>query len=171
MSSEFETSLNELEIFKHERRFAGSVTQIWDAWTQEEQLLSWWGPAGMTLNITHFDFRPGGQMIYSMSSPLGTMWGKFVYQDIKAPHDLSYIVSFCTEDATPIRHPIVPLWPLEVMTVQNFSQDGDKTLIRSSSYPLRATPAEHAAFVAGHASMHMGFNATFSQLDAYLTTL
>lgn len=155
-------------IFAQERRFAGTQQRLWEVWTIPEHLEQWWGPAGMKLIIKRLDLEAGKDMLYGMQGPMGTMWGKFVYVDIKAPNRLSYIVSFCNEEGIPVRHPMAPLWPLEVYCEQDFIADGDETVLKSRSWAINANEAEVAVYKAGFAGMAVGFAGTLGQLDAYL---
>lgn len=165
------------EIFKISRTFDAPQALFWDVCTQAGHLAEWFGPAGMKLIVKSLDFKPGGTFLYGMQMPpnaLGggvTMWGKWVFREIEAPSRMAYVVSFCNEAGDPVRHPMAPLWPLEVLAIQTLTPVGDKTLFESRSYPINATPEERAIFKAGHASMQMGFTGTYMQLDAYLAKL
>ena len=159
---------SEDEVFKLSRVFDASPDLLWATWTQSEHLTQWFAPAGMKLTVKSLDLKPGGVFLYGMQGPMGTMWGKWVFREIMAPQKLSYVVSFCSEAGMPVRHPMAPLWPLEVLAVQTLAVQGDKTLMESRSWPINATPEERAVFKAGHAGMQMGFGGAFTQLDAYL---
>jgi len=163
---------SEAEIFKIERTFDAPRDLVWAACTEAQHLSSWFGPPGTTVKVKTLDFTPGGLFLYGMEMPGGlTMWGKWVFREIEAPSKMSYVVSFCTEDGTPVRHPMAPLWPLEVLAVQSFIDQGAKTLMQSRSWPINATAEERAVFTAGHASMQMGFTGAYTQLDVYLATI
>lgn len=167
--AQFEQPASEAEVFKIERTFDASPALIWDVCTKAEHLSQWFGPPGTTVQVKSLDLTPSGTFLYGMVMPGGmTMWGKWVFRQVEAPHTLAYVVSFCTEDGTPVRHPMAPLWPLEVLAVQTFEAAGDKTLMKSRSWPINASAEERAVFTAGHASMQMGFTGAYMQLDAYL---
>ncbi len=163
---------SEAEIFSMSRTFDASPDLLWAVLTQAEHLANWFGPVGMKLIVKSLDFKSGGVFLYGMQMPTGmTMWGKWVFREIDAPKKLSYVVSFCTEAGDPVRHPMAPLWPLEVLAVQTLTAQDGKTLYESRSWPINATAEERAVFTAGHAGMNMGFSGTWAQLDAYLLTL
>ena len=160
------------EVFKLSRTFDAPKALIWACWTEADHLANWFGPAGMKLIVKSLDLRVGGTFLYGMQMPTGiTMWGKWVFREINAPDSMAYVVSFCNEAGQPVRHPMAPLWPLEVLAIQTLSEKDAKTLTESRSYPINATPEERAVFKAGHASMQMGFGGTFAQLDAYLARI
>jgi uncharacterized protein YndB with AHSA1/START domain len=163
---------SEDEVFTLSHTFGAPIQTLWNLWTTREHLMHWWGPLGMTLSVKSLELRPGGTFLYGVQTPVGLiMWGKLVYTDINASTGLGYVVSFCSEDGTVTRHPLAPLWPLEVKVTQGFEAKGDQTLLSSRSYPINATSEEHAIFKAGHAGMRMGLASTVAQLEAYLTTL
>lgn len=167
-----EQPASDAEVFTIERVFDASVALVWDVCTKAEHLGQWFGPPGTTVKVRSLDLKPGGVFLYGMEMPGGvTMWGKWVFRQIDAPNSLAYVVSFCTEDGTPVRHPMAPMWPLEVLAVQTFKDQNGKTLMTSRSWPINATPEERAVFTAGHASMQMGFSGAWMQLDAYLTRM
>ena len=159
---------SEDEVFSIDRVFDASPELLWAVMTQADHLAQWFGPVGMKLVVKSLDLKPGGNFHYGMQGPMGVMWGKWVFREIDAPKTISYVVSFCNEAGVPVRHPMAPLWPLEVLAVQTLTAQGNKTLMESRSWPINATPEERAVFKAGHASMQMGFSGTWAQLDAYL---
>ena len=167
-----ETPASEDEVFTLSRTFDASKALLWDVLTKEDHLANWFGPAGMKLIVKSLDFKVGGTFLYGMQMPTGmTMWGKWVFREINAPDIMAYVVSFCNEAGQPVRHPMAPLWPLEVLAIQTLTEKDGKTIYESRSFPINATPEERAIFKAGHSSMQMGFGGTFMQLDAYLARL
>lgn len=167
-----ETPTAEDEVFKLSRTIDAPLALAWDVWTRAEHLANWFGPAGMKLIVKSLDLKVGGTFLYGMQMPTGvTMWGKWVFREISAPHTLAYVVSFCNEAGQPVRHPMAPLWPLEVLAIQTLTEKDGKTQFESRSFPINATPEERAIFKAGHAGMQMGFGGTFTQLETYLAKL
>lgn len=167
-----ETPAAEDEVFKLARTFDASKALLWDVVTKAEHLANWFGPAGMKLIVKSLDLRVGGTFLYGMQMPTDvTMWGKWVFREINAPDSLAYVVSFCNEAGQPVRHPMAPLWPLEVLAIQTLTEKDGKTIYESQSFPINATPEERAIFKAGHAGMQMGFGGTFTQLELYLAKL
>lgn len=53
------------------RLFHATPTQLFEAFSDPEQLAKWWGPAGFTNTIHEFDFRPGGAWRLTMHGPNG----------------------------------------------------------------------------------------------------
>ena len=164
--------VSESEVFVLNRTFDASPELLWAVLTEAQHIGQWFGPAGTKLIVKSLDLKVGGTFLYGMQMPTGiTMWGKWVFREINAPDSMAYVVSFCNEAGQPVRHPMAPLWPLEVLAIQTLTEKDGKTLTESRSYPINASPEERAIFKAGHASMQMGFGGTFAQLDAYLARI
>ncbi|QDT71880.1 SRPBCC family protein [Lacipirellula limnantheis] len=53
------------------RLFHATPTELFEAFSDPEQLAKWWGPAGFTNTIHEFDFRPGGAWRLTMHGPNG----------------------------------------------------------------------------------------------------
>lgn len=142
---------------------------VWKAFTEAARMEQWWGPKGMPTRVAKLEFRPGGIFLYSMRAPDGKeWWGKWVYREIVAPERLVSVVSFTDEKRNPVRHPMSPTWPLEVLSTATFSAQANKTLLTVRSVAINATEAERKTFEAGFKGMEQGFNGTWDQLAEYL---
>ncbi|WP_044560672.1 SRPBCC domain-containing protein [Azospirillum sp. B4] len=161
--------------FSLSRRFAATPCLLWSAYTEPERLRLWWGPKGFTWVRGSLDLRPGGAFLYGMTAPGGdfTMWGKWTFREIIAPTPsspgvLSFVVSFTDPDGTPIRHPMSPTWPLELLSTVSFVADNGATRLDNTAVPVNATAEEEATFAAGLEGMRQGWGGTLDQLDDYL---
>lgn len=76
---------------------------VFQAFTQPEHLLHWWGPKGSSIEVVRLDLHKQGMFLYSMEQGGQKMYGRFVYQDIKAPERLSYTSAFSDENGNAIR--------------------------------------------------------------------
>lgn len=54
------------------RMFDASVSTLFNAFSDPENLKQWWGPNGFTNTIEQFEFKPGGTWKYIMHGPDGT---------------------------------------------------------------------------------------------------
>jgi uncharacterized protein YndB with AHSA1/START domain len=67
---------------------------VWKAWTEPEQLASWWGPPGWTnpLSKITMDVRPGGAFrVVSISEADGTeMPSQGIYREVVEPERLVF---------------------------------------------------------------------------------
>lgn len=66
-------STNDLEIVVS-RVFDAPLEVVWDAWTDPEKVVHWWGPRGFTTTIHEMDVRPGGRWRHTMRAPDGTQF-------------------------------------------------------------------------------------------------
>jgi len=142
---------------------------VYKVWTQKEHLEKWWGPKGFDINVSKFDFVPGGTFLYSIAMPDGSeMTGLFVYLEIVPGEKVIFVNSFADKDGHIMRAPFSPTWPLEIYNELNFSEKDGKTTIVLKGGPIHATPEERKTFEDGFASINEGFSGTFAQLEEYL---
>ena len=57
-----------------ERVIDAPVQAIWDAWTDPESLPKWWGPDGFSCRTERIDLREGGEWVFDMIGPDGTVY-------------------------------------------------------------------------------------------------
>ncbi|MCC6748854.1 MAG: SRPBCC domain-containing protein [Deltaproteobacteria bacterium] len=157
--------------FVFTRVFAAPRELLFRAMTEAAHLGRWFGPAGMGLRVVSSELRPGGQFRYAMTGGPADLFGRFVYREVTAPARLAYVVSFTDEAGAPVRHPLSPGWPLEVLSVLTLTELDGRTLLFARSLPLHAPLEERQTFLAGHPSMGQGVGGMYDRLDAYLTTL
>jgi len=151
------------------RAFAAPRARVWDAWTRPEALAQWFGPKGTCGTILAFDLRPGGEWRGRMDMPDGTaMYSKFVFREIAPMSRLVWVHGFADSEGNRIRAPFAAQFPLEMLTVVHFSEEGEGTRVELSWTPLDATPEEEAFFVGMMASMNGGWSGSFDQLDEFL---
>lgn len=142
---------------------------VFKAWTEEDRLEKWWGPAGLEMHACKIDLRPGGMFHYGMGVPNGPiMWGRWLLQEISAPERLSFIFSFSDEQGGATRAPFSANWPLEVHSLVTFAEEDGKTTLTMRSIPVNATEAEQATFTGMREGMQQGWAGTLGQLTDYL---
>jgi uncharacterized protein YndB with AHSA1/START domain len=152
------------------REFAAPRELVWLAWTEEKQLMAWFGPKGLTMTQAKLDLRPGGMFHYRMVTADGQeMWGRFVYREIMPPTKLVWINSFSDKDGGITGHPFSPdPWPRQMLTIVTFAGQADKTTLTIHFMPFDASAEERATFEAGRGSMTLGWTGTLDQLAAHL---
>ena len=151
------------------RTFEAPRDRVWQAWTERERLMQWFGPKGFTMSTAKLDFRPGGELHYCLRSPDGKeMWGKFVYREIVPPERIVWVNSFSDEKGNLTRHPFSSSWPLEMLTTTTFSEEKGKTTVTVRWIPLNPTRQEQKTFDEAQDGMRQGWTGTFDQLAAYL---
>ena len=151
------------------RTFKAPRILVWKAFTESERLEKWWGVAGLKTRIDRLEPRAGGVFAYSQRTDDGhEMWGKWVYHEVVAPERIVSVVSFTDAAGNPIRHPLNPNWPLEMLSTATFGPHQGSTVLTLSAIAHNASALEARTFEDGRESMQQGFGATFDRLDAYL---
>lgn len=106
------------------RAFAAPKALVYDAFTDPNQIVKWWGPKGFTTTVKQMDVRPGGVWHYCMSSPeWGDAWGIATYHEVIPPDRLVYTDAF--SDADGATNPDLPV----SKTVTTFTEDGERTVL------------------------------------------
>lgn len=73
------------------RVFDAPREMVWEAWTDAEQIVKWWGPHGFTLTIDAMDVRPGGVWKSTMYGPDGTEYlNDCVFTEVVRPERIAY---------------------------------------------------------------------------------
>jgi uncharacterized protein YndB with AHSA1/START domain len=64
---------------------------VFEAWTDPEQVVQWWGPFGFTTTIHEMDVRAGGVWRFVMHGPDGTDYDNHVvFDEVVKPERLVY---------------------------------------------------------------------------------
>ena len=64
---------------------------VFEAWTDPERVVQWWGPNGFTTTIHEMDVRPGGVWRFVMHGPDGTDYNNHVvFDEVVKPERLIY---------------------------------------------------------------------------------
>lgn len=155
------------------RVLSAPVETVWDAWTDEKQLMAWFHPEVWKLTISEMDLRPGGTYFYCMSSEgMPDMFGIWHIKRVEAPTLLEFVVSFSDEHRAIVRAPFADNWPLEVICTVTFEPHAGKgrgTVMTLRSEPINATPEEREAFKNGIGSMQQGWGQTLDSLVKHLS--
>ncbi len=56
------------------RRIGAPRAVVWSAWTDPAALPHWWGPDGYSCRTRRIDLRAGGEWVFDMIGPDGTVW-------------------------------------------------------------------------------------------------
>jgi uncharacterized protein YndB with AHSA1/START domain len=104
---------------------------VWQAWTDPEHLMRWWGPKGFTSPACKIDLRMGGTYLNCMRSPEGQeFWSTGVYREIVEPSLLVCTDSFADEKGTVVpatHYGMSPDFPLELQITVTLEEDDGKT--------------------------------------------
>ena len=57
-----------------ERVITAPLSAVWAAWGDPVALPKWWGPECFSCRTKRIDLRPGGEWVFDMIGPDGTVW-------------------------------------------------------------------------------------------------
>ncbi|CAO3358038.1 SRPBCC family protein [Azospirillum melinis] len=74
-----------------ERVIQAPRTLVWGAWMNPETLPQWWGPDGFSCRTTRIDLRTGGEWVFDMIAPDGTVFpNHHRYGEIRPEERIGY---------------------------------------------------------------------------------
>jgi uncharacterized protein YndB with AHSA1/START domain len=111
------------------RTFDAPVDLVWQAWTDPEHVMRWWGPAGFTSPVARMDVREGGTSLVCMRSPAGQdLYNTWTYREIVPRQRLEFVLAFADQDGKrvdPAALGLPPDVPQDVRHVVTFQAVGD----------------------------------------------
>ena len=166
------STLPAIKPFIITRTFDAPRERVVAAWTNADQLPHWWGPKGARATVKALDVRAGGRLHYSLRMPDDSaLWGKWAFTEVALPDRLVYLSSFSDENFGTTRHPMAPVWPLEILTTVTFTEKDGRTTQIVRWEPVNASAEEIEAFNGMHASMEGGWGGSFEELTTHLARM
>lgn len=149
---------NELVIT---RVFDAPRKLVWQAWTEAEHLMKWWGPKEFTSPVCRLDLRVGGKYLYCMKqkSDGKEYWSTGTFKEIVPEEKLVYTDSFADENGNrvPASYYGIPgSYPAEMEVIITFEEMDGKTRMTLRHIGL---PAGNMEAMAG-----TGWNQSFDKL-------
>jgi CubicO group peptidase (beta-lactamase class C family) len=123
------------ELITHDvvvtRTFNATPDRVWRAWTEDAEVMKWWGPRPWTSPEARMDVREGGFSVVLMRSPEGQdHWMRWEYTKV-VPHErIEYVQNLSDKDGNPIDPTTVgmpPEFPRDVATVVTLTPKGNQT--------------------------------------------
>jgi uncharacterized protein YndB with AHSA1/START domain len=149
-----------------ERVFDAPRELVFQAFTQPEHLMRWWGPHDWTLSYCALDLRPGGVWHYCMAGPEGEQsWRRAVFREIVPPERLVYTDTFSDADGNvvpPTRYGLSPDWPAETLATITFVERDGRTTVTLRSTGIAAAPPKEREVA------RQGWSESFDKLAAVL---
>ena len=66
-------------------------SMVWNAWINPETLPQWWGPDGFSCRTKRIDLRTGGEWVFDMIGPDGTVYpNHHLYREVRAEERIGY---------------------------------------------------------------------------------
>jgi uncharacterized protein YndB with AHSA1/START domain len=135
---------------------------LWNAWTNPDQIMRWWGPKGFTAPIAKIDLRVGGVYLNCMRSPDGKdFWSKGVFREIVAPERLVMTDSFADENGNTVpasHYGLGDDTPLETLITVIFEEHDGKSKLTLKHSGLDGISAKDRE------NMEQGWNESLDKL-------
>jgi uncharacterized protein YndB with AHSA1/START domain len=148
-----------------ERVFDAPCELVWQAWTDPEHFVQWWGPAGFTTPHCTIDLRVGGRLLVCMSSQeYGDFWAAGVFNAVEPPSRLVYTSYMADEDGNkvpPTRYGIVEGFPDETVIDLRFEDLAGGRTKMTLRQAIPSTLAQQSGALEG-------WSQSFDKLAAYL---
>lgn len=121
------------------RVFNAPVELVWNAWTDPEKVMRWWGPDGFTSPFARIDFREGGMSLVCMRSPDGRdFYNTWEYRKIVPMELIEFIQNFADKDGgkvDPVAYGLPLDFPRDVRSTVTFKVvSGNKTEMTVTEY-------------------------------------
>jgi len=104
---------------------------IWEAWTDPDMFMQWWGPKDFTTPVSKIDLRVGGEYFNCMRSPDGQDFcSKGLYLEIFEPKRLVMTDSFADKEGNTVSatyHGLSSNFPMEMQIMVTFEEQNGKT--------------------------------------------
>jgi len=142
------------------RTFNAPRALVWQAWTDPEHIMQWWGPKGFNNSSCAMELRVGGSFHLNMCAPDGNTYPcKGIFREIVEPERIVY------DSEADESHPCgAGLPPRSVVTVR-FIEQGNKTQMTLHTH-FENSARKDAANQAGYSS---SWGECLIRLDDFLT--
>ena len=162
--------MSELPTYVLEREFDAPAELVWKTWTDAELLPRWYGPRVETI-IHQLEVKPGGLWLNEMKWDGNSNYQRVEYTEVSPPNRLVWLHSMSDADWNVIANPMMPDWPLVLLTTVTFEETDSRTKMRLTWVPHEASEAEINCFAAAIGGMDKGWGAGMELLAELLAEL
>lgn len=149
-----------------ERTINAPKDKVWQAYSDPELFVQWWGPEGWSTRVKQFDFQAGGSVLYGMKCEDEAQaewygqesWGKFEFGAVSPTDSFSYTDYFCDEDGT-----ATDGMPATKTVLRLEELDGKTKIVSVSEYDSEAALQQVLDM-----GMEEGIKQTFNRLETLL---
>jgi len=147
------------------RLFDAPLELVWQAWTDPQHFMLWWGPKDYTCPFCQIDLRVGGKYLNCMRSPTGKeYWGTGTFLEVVPMQHLMFTDSFADEQGNVVPATYYGMstdYPLEMLVTVTFEEVNGKTKMTLRHSDLPAGPDTEGT--------HQGWSESFDKLAESLT--
>lgn len=113
------------------RQLAASVAAVWRAFTEDAEVMKWWGPEQFTAPVARMDVREGGKSVVCMRSPDGRdIYSVWQYTRVVPGQKLEYVFNLSDPDGNevdPTSIGMPPAFPRDVAHIVTFEAQAHGT--------------------------------------------
>lgn len=154
-----------------ERIFDAPRQKVWQAWTDPEVAMKWWGPEGFTAPSIKIDLRVGGMYIFAMHGPKDSQWDKDMYsagifKEIVLDEKLVLTDYFSDKDGNKIKpsdEGMDASFPDEMTVTVLFEEQEDGKTRLTIHYPKPETEDQLQAML--KSGMKEGWNSSLDKME------
>ncbi|MEM8647745.1 MAG: SRPBCC domain-containing protein [Pseudomonadota bacterium] len=162
--------MSDLPTYVLEREFDAPAELVWRTWTEAELLSRWYGPRVETI-VHKLDVKPGGLWLNEMKWDGNSNYQRVEYTEVNPPEKLVWLHSMSDADWNVVANPMMPDWPLVLLTTVTFEEKNGKTKMRLTWVPHEASEKEISCFAEAVAGMDKGWGAGMELLAELLREL
>ena len=119
---------------------------VWQAWTDPQHVMRWWGPKGFSNASCESDLRVGGSFLLNMRAPDGNIYPcKGFYREIVEPERIVY------DSEADENHPCGAGLPPRSLVTVTFTEQGNKTTLTLHTR-FKSAARKEAANLAGYST-------------------
>jgi uncharacterized protein YndB with AHSA1/START domain len=127
-SSDQPNALRDLVV---RRQLAAPVSAVWRAFTEDHEVMKWWGPEQFTAPVARMDVREGGKSVVCMRSAEGQdFYSAWQYTRVVRGRRLEYVFNLSDSDGNkvdPTSLGMPPGFPRDVAHVVTFEPQANGT--------------------------------------------
>jgi uncharacterized protein YndB with AHSA1/START domain len=139
--------------------FDAAPDRVWDLWADPRKLERWWGPPTYPATFERHDLKPGGEVVYFMTSPEGEkFYGWWKVNEVDPPNGLSFTDGFGDQEGNPSTEK-----PMTEAAMRLFEHEGRTRMELVSRFANREQMQE-----LDEMGMTEGLRLSVGQMDALL---
>ena len=124
------------------RVFDAPREDVWNMWTESENIKKWWGPIGFTSPYAELDLREGGKYLYCMKGPdRKEYWSGGVFREVVPMVKITATDSFTDKYGNIVpasTYGLTEEYPMELMLTVTFEDEDEgrtRVTIRHMGHP------------------------------------
>jgi uncharacterized protein YndB with AHSA1/START domain len=124
------------------RTFDAPKERVWRAWSDPDQVMTWWGPHGFTSPMCRMDFREGGTTLVCMRSEQGVeLYNTWTYRSIEPMARIEFVQGFADEGGNRVAPadlglpPMIPDEVPHVVTLRAIDDTTTELTVHEFGYP------------------------------------